>query len=51
MKGGGAMNGKLLRFSLLAVAAVALLGAKPLPLRLDVTGQPDGAKVFVDGTL
>ena len=51
MKGGGAMNGKLLRLSLLAVAAAALLGAKPLPLRLDVTGQPDGAKVFVDGTL
>ena len=45
------MKGRQLRFSLLAVAAVALLGAKPLPLRLDVTGQPDGAKVFVDGTL
>ena len=45
------MNGKMLRTSLLAVAAAALLGAKPLPLRLDVTGQPDGAKVFVDGTL
>ncbi len=45
------MSGKMLRFSLLAVAAAALLGAKPLPLRLDVTGQPDGAKVFVDGTL
>ena len=45
------MNGKLLRLSLLAVAAAALLGAKPLPLRLDVTGQPEGAKVFVDGAL
>ena len=45
------MNGKMLRFSLLAVAVAALLGAKPLPLRLDVTGQPEGAKVFVDGTL
>ena len=30
---------------------MALLGTKPLPLRLDVTGQPEGAKVFVDGTL
>ena len=45
------MNGKMLRLSLLAVAAAALLGAKPLPLRLDVTGQPEGAKVFVDGAL
>ena len=45
------MNGWMLRFSLLAVAAAASLGAKPLPLRLDVTGQPEGAKVFVDGTL
>ncbi len=45
------MNGKRLILSLLAVAAAALLGAKPLPLRLDVKGQPEGAKVFVDGTL
>lgn len=45
------MNGKLLRSTLLAIAVTALLGAKPLPFRLDVTGQPEGAKVFVDGTL
>ena len=45
------MNGKLLNGALLAVAVAALTGAKPLPMRLDVTGQPEGAKVFVDGTL
>ncbi len=45
------MNGRLLNCLLLALAAAALAGAKPLPLRLDVTGQPEGAKVFVDGTL
>ena len=45
------MNGKLMKGALLAIAAAALLGAKPLPMRLDVSGQPEGAKVFVDGTL
>ena len=45
------MNGKLLKCALLAVAVAALSGAKPLPMRLDVAGQPEGAKVFVDGTL
>jgi len=45
------MNGKFLKGALLAVAALAFMGAKPLPLRLDVTGRPEGAKVFVDGTL
>jgi hypothetical protein len=45
------MKGWTLRFSLLALAAAVSLGSKPLPLRLDVTGQPEGAKVFVDGTL
>ncbi|MBR0505772.1 MAG: PEGA domain-containing protein [Kiritimatiellae bacterium] len=45
------MKGKMLRGALLAVAALALTGAKPLPMRLDVTGRPEGAKVFVDGTL
>ena len=50
MKGGGAMKGKLLGLSLLAVAAAVLQGAEQHPLRLDVKGQPEGAKVFVDGT-
>ena len=50
MKGGVAMKGKLLGLSLLAVAAAVLQGAEQLPLRLDVTGKPEGAKVFVDGT-
>ena len=45
------MNGKLMKGALLAIAAAALLGTKPLPMRLDVSGQPEGAKVFVDGTL
>ena len=45
------MNGKQLKCALLAVAAAALSGAKPLPMRLDVTGRPEGAKVFVDGRL
>ena len=44
------MKGKLLGLSLLAVAAAVLQGAEQLPLRLDVTGKPEGAKVFVDGT-
>ena len=44
------MKGKLLKCALLAVAAVTLSGAKPQPVRLDVTGQPERAKVFVDGT-
>ena len=43
------MNGKILKCALLAVAVAALSGAKPQPVRLDVTGQPEGAKVFVDG--
>ena len=44
------MNGKILKGALLMVAALALTGAKPLPaMRLDVTGAPAGAKVFVDG--
>lgn len=44
------MNGKILKGALLAIAALALTGAKPLPvMRLDVTGTPVGAKVFVDG--
>ena len=51
MKGGGPMKGTLLRLLLSAVAAAALQGAEPIPLRLDVTGKPEGAKVFVDGTL
>ena len=51
MKGGETMRGRLLKCALLAVAGAALLGAKPLRMRLDVTGQPEGAKVFVDGTL
>ena len=40
MKGGEEMNGKFVRSALLAVAALALMGAKPLLLRLDVTGRP-----------
>ncbi len=44
------MKGKLLGLSLLAVAAAVLQGAEQHPLRLDVKGQPEGAKVFVDGT-
>ena len=51
MKGGGPMKGTLLRLLPLAVAAAALQGAEPIPLRLDVTGKPEGAKVIVDGTL
>ena len=43
------MNGKTLNAALLAVAALALAGAKPQPMRLDVTGTPEGAEVFVDG--
>ena len=44
------MNGKILKSALLAIVALALTGAKPLPvMRLDVTGTPTGAKVFVDG--
>ena len=56
MKGGGAMRGKLLKCALLATVAVALSGCgdaftvKPLPVRLDVMGRPEGAKVSVDGT-
>ena len=34
-----------------AVVALALMGAKPVALRLDVTAQPEGAQVSVDGTL
>ena len=45
------MNGNLLKCALLAVAVAALSGAKPVPLRLDVAGRPEGAKVFVDGSL
>ena len=45
------MDGKLLKGALTAVVAAALLGMKPLALRLDVSGRPEGAKVFVDGTL
>ena len=50
------MNGKLLKCALLAAAALLAgcgnaFSAKPQPVRLDVTGQPEGAKVFVDGTL
>ena len=50
MKGDEAMKGKCLILSLLAVAAMALQSAEQVPLRLDVTGKPEGAKVFVDGT-
>ena len=49
MKGGGEMKGKLLGLLLLALAASALQGADSPSLRLDVAGQPEGAKVFVDG--
>ena len=49
MKGGGEMKGKLLGLLLLALAAAALRGADSPSLRLDVAGQPEGAKVFVDG--
>ena len=50
------MKGKLLKCALLAAAALLAgcgnaFSAKPQPVRLDVTGQPEGAKVFVDGTL
>ena len=51
MKGGETMRGMLAKCALIVVAGAALLGAKPLRMRLDVKGQPDGAKVFVDGTL
>jgi hypothetical protein len=34
-----------------ALAAMVLLGAKAPPTRLDVTAQPEGAQVFVDGQL
>ena len=44
------MNGKFSVISLMA-AAVLLVGADPVPLRLDVTGQPEGARVVVDGSL
>ena len=34
-----------------ALAALALLGAKAPPTRFDVTVQPEGAQVFIDGKL
>ena len=44
------MKAKISGFSILA-AAMALFGADSIPLRLDVTGQPEGARVSVDGKL
>ena len=44
------MKEKLLKCALLAGVVAALTGAKPMPMRLDVTGRPEGAKVYVDGT-
>ncbi|MBQ4199493.1 MAG: PEGA domain-containing protein [Kiritimatiellae bacterium] len=44
------MNFRKTAFCILAASAL-LAGADTAPLRLDVTGRPDGAKVFVDGTL
>ena len=34
-----------------ACAALLLTGSKPVSLRLDVSAQPEGARVFVDGKL
>ncbi len=42
------MKAKILGFSIFA-AAMMLIGADTVPLRLDVTGQPEGAYVSVDG--
>ncbi len=43
---------KIKTFVALAFAAVSLLaGADSPPMRLDVIGQPEGARVFVDGQL
>ena len=37
--------------SAILAASLALFGADAIPLRLDVTGQPEGARVSVDGKL
>ena len=44
------MKVKISGFSILA-AAMLLTGAETVPLRIDVTGQPEGARVSVDGKL
>ena len=44
------MKAKISGFSILA-ATIMLFGADVVPLRLDVTGQPEGARVSVDGKL
>lgn len=44
------MKGKITGLCVLA-AAMLLMGVDTVPLRLDVTGQPEGARVFVDGAL
>lgn len=42
---------KVLSVLLFALAAPHLFSAPEIPTRLDITAQPDGAQVYVDGTL
>ncbi len=43
------MSGKMVRGALVVAAMLAFTGAKPVAMRLDVTGKPEGAEVAVDG--